>query len=398
MNTLELIFWILAAIIVYTYLGYGLVLYIMVRIKRLFVKRVVPVVKDEDLPHVTLLVAAYNELDYIPQKMENTLAFDYPKEKLHIMWVTDGSDDGTPDLLRKEYPEVEVLHLSERKGKIAAMNRAVTFVQTPIVVFSDANTIIGQGSVRLIAELFQNPKVGCVSGEKRIMNEEKAAASSAGEGIYWKYESTLKRWDAELYSVVGAAGELFAVRTELFTAVEPDTLLDDFIVSLRIAMKGFRIEYDPEAYAAEWASASIPEELKRKVRIAAGGIQSVVRLYPLLNIFKYGILSFQYISHRVLRWAVTPFLLPVVLIINLLIASQSTLLLVMLILQGLFYLGGFIGQQLEHRKLKAKIFFIPYYFLFMNYAVFLGLVRYLRNKQSVNWERAKRMDKKTTTV
>lgn len=395
MNTLVLIFWILAAIIVYTYLGYGLVLYLLVRIKRMFKKRVVPELTNDQLPDVTLLVAAYNETDYIHQKMENTRAFNYPADKLKIMWVTDGSDDGTPEVLRNSYPDVEVLHQPERRGKIAAMNRAVHFVKTPYIVFSDANTLIGPDSVRKIASLFTDPKVGCVSGEKRIMNEEKEAASSAGEGIYWKYESTLKRWDAELYSVVGAAGELFAVRTELFNEVEPDTLLDDFVISLRIAMKGYRIEYDPEAYAAEWASASIPEELKRKIRIAAGGLQSVVRLLPLLNFFRYGILSFQYTSHRVLRWAVTPFLLPIVLIINIIIAPSSTLLTIMLVLQGLFYLGGFIGQLFERKKIKVKIFFIPYYFLFMNYAVFLGLFRFLRNRQSVNWERAKRMDKKT---
>lgn len=392
MRTMEIIFWIIAFGIVYTYLGYGLVLYLMVRIKRLVRKREIPELCDEELPDITLLVAAYNEFDYVDEKMQNSLALNYPAQKLHLMWVTDGSDDGTPELIREQYPQVEVLHQPERRGKIAAMNRAVKFVKTPIIVFSDANTVIGADSLRRIAALFSRPDVGCVSGEKRILNEEKAAASSAGEGIYWKYESTLKRWDAELYSAVGAAGELFAVRTELFNEVEPDTLLDDFIISLRIAMKGYRIEYDPDAYAAEWASASIAEELKRKIRIAAGGIQSVVRLYPLLNIFKYGVLSFQYISHRVLRWVVTPFLLPLALIFNVLLAPESLLYTIMLVLQGLFYLGGFIGQQLEHRKLKVKIFFIPYYFLFMNYAVFLGFFRYLRNQQSVNWERARRME------
>ncbi len=392
MRTMEIIFWIIAFGIVYTYLGYGLVLYLMVRIKRLVRKREIPELCDEELPDITLLVAAYNEFDYVDEKMQNSLALNYPAQKLHLMWVTDGSDDGTPELIREQYPQVEVLHQPERRGKIAAMNRAVKFVKTPIIVFSDANTVIGADSLRRIAALFSRTDVGCVSGEKRILNEEKAAASSAGEGIYWKYESTLKRWDAELYSAVGAAGELFAVRTELFNEVEPDTLLDDFIISLRIAMKGYRIEYDPDAYAAEWASASIAEELKRKIRIAAGGIQSVVRLYPLLNIFKYGVLSFQYISHRVLRWVVTPFLLPLALIFNVLLAPESLLYTIMLVLQGLFYLGGFIGQQLEHRKLKVKIFFIPYYFLFMNYAVFLGFFRYLRNQQSVNWERARRME------
>lgn len=396
MSTAEILFWILAALIVYTYLGYGLVLYMLVRIKRLFVKRTIAPLHDDELPPVTLLIAAYNEFDYVHQKMKNTAELNYPADKLHVMWVTDGSDDGTPELIRSSYPGVEVLHLPERKGKIAAMNRAVRYVSTPILVFSDANTFIGSDSIRKIANLFGNASVGCVSGEKRILNEQKEAASSAGEGIYWKYESALKRWDAELYSVVGAAGELFAVRTGLFQEVEPDTLLDDFIISLRIAMKGYRIEYDPDAYASEWASASIQEELKRKIRIAAGGIQAVIRLFPLLNIFKYRTLSFQYISHRVLRWAVTPFLLPIVLVLNLFIAPESTLLAVMLALQVLFYLAGWIGQIFESKKIKLKIFFIPYYFLFMNYAVFLGIFRYLQKNQSVNWERAKRINKKTT--
>ena len=162
------------------------------------------------------------------------------------------------------------------------------------MVFSDANTLLGRDSVRIIVDLFRNPKVGCVSGEKRIHQKQADAAAGAGEGLYWKYESTLKKWDAELYSVVGAAGELFAVRTELFHEVEPDTLLDDFIISLRIAMQGYTIQYNPDAYAIETASANVKEELKRKIRISAGGIQSIIRLKKLLNIFKYGTLSFQY--------------------------------------------------------------------------------------------------------
>lgn len=186
------------------------------------------------------------------------------------------------------------------------MNRGMRFVTTPLVVFSDANTLLSKDAIRRIVDLFADPTTGCVSGEKRIMTGQAESAAGAGEGIYWKYESTLKRWDAKLYSVVGAAGELFAVRTELFQEVEPDTLLDDFIVSLRIAMKGYTIQYDPEAYAMETSSANVKEELKRKIRISAGGIQSVVRLRALLNIFRYGVLSFQYISHRVLRWTLAP--------------------------------------------------------------------------------------------
>ncbi len=389
MKTIEIIFWGLLGIIFYTYLGYGIVLYILLKIKRIFSKKKAVKLTDDELPEVTLLVAAYNEEDFVQKKIENTLSLNYPQHKLHQMWCTDGSDDQTPNILAR-YADVEVLHKPERAGKIAAMNRAVKFVKTPIVIFSDANTLLGKESIRKIAEMFHNPKTGCVSGEKRIFNDASEAASAAGEGLYWKYESTLKRWDAELFSAVGAAGELFAIRTELFNEVEPDTLLDDFIISLRVAMQGYKIDYDPEAYAIETASANVKEELKRKIRIAAGGIQSVVRLHPLLNIFRYGLLSFQYISHRVLRWTITPLALLFLLLTNIILATNSEFYLVFLSLQVIFYAAALLGWVLENKKLKVKLLFIPYYFFIMNYAVFMGFGRYIKKTQSVNWERAKR--------
>lgn len=388
MQTLEILFWLFLFLVFYTYVGYGIVLYGMVILKRIF--RGSKKQPDPNYePEVTLLVAAYNEKDYVAQKVKNSLSLNYPPEKVHQIWVTDGSDDGTPEML-KQYPGITVLHQPERRGKIAAMNRAVEHVKTPIAIFSDANTDLGTDSIRLIVEMFSDPKVGCVSGEKRIRQSDSEAAAAAGEGLYWKYESALKKWDAELYSVVGAAGELFAVRTELFQPVEPDTLLDDFMVSLRIAMQGYTIQYNPEAYAIETASANVKEELKRKIRIAAGGIQSVVRLAPLLNIFKYGILSFQYISHRVLRWTITPLALLIILIINALLIPLSAVYQLLMAAQILFYIAALLGWYLESKKIKVKILFVPYYFFIMNYAVYRGFFRYIKGRQHVNWERAKR--------
>jgi cellulose synthase/poly-beta-1,6-N-acetylglucosamine synthase-like glycosyltransferase len=234
-----------------------------------------------------------------------------------------------------------------------------------------------------------------VSGEKRIFSKEKDAAAGAGEGLYWKYESTLKKWDAELYSVVGAAGELFAIRTDLYREVERDTILDDFIISLRVAQEGYTIQYDPEAYAIETASANVKEELKRKIRISAGGIQSVVRLRSLLNVFKYGTLSFQYISHRVLRWTLAPLALLFLIVTGLILALDEGIVgfglySVLFWLQILFYLSALLGWYLENRSIRIKLLFVPYYFFIMNLSVFLGLKRYLKGSQSVNWERAKR--------
>jgi cellulose synthase/poly-beta-1,6-N-acetylglucosamine synthase-like glycosyltransferase len=395
MQTIKIIFWVLLFIVFYAYLGYGILLFILVRIKRLFTKKKSNNQPDYE-PEVTLFVAAYNEKDYVDAKVKNSFSLEYPPEKVHQVWVTDGSNDGTPDLL-KQYTNqgIEVYHEDARGGKIGAMNRGIQFVKTPIVIFSDGNTMLGKESIRRIVNLFADPKVGCVSGEKRIFNKEKDSAA-ATEGIYWKYESTLKKWDAELYSVVGAAGELFAIRSELFEKVEKDTLLDDFIISLRIAMKGYTIQYDPEAYAIESPSANVKEELKRKIRIAAGGIQSIVRLKPLLNLFKYGTLSFQFISHRVLRWTLAPLSLPFIFLLNLYLAWQigfdqwDNLYTLLFYAQVLFYVMALSGWYLENRKISLKILFVPYYFFVMNYAVFAGIVRYFKGQQSVNWERAKR--------
>lgn len=393
MKALEITFWLCLFLVFYAYVGYGILLFMLVKLKRIFMKSKTNNVVNYE-PEVTLFVAAYNEKDYVDAKIQNSFSLEYPKEKVKHVWVTDGSNDGTPDLLRK-YEGIEVYHLDKRGGKIGAMNRGMKFVKTPIVIFSDGNTMLGKESIQRIVNLFSDPKVGCVSGEKRIFNKDKDAAAGAGEGLYWKYESTLKKWDAELYSVVGAAGELFAIRTELFQEVERDTLLDDFIISLRVAMKGYTIQYDPEAYAIESASANVKEELKRKIRISAGGIQSVVRLKSLLNIFKYGILSFQYISHRVLRWTLAPLSLLIMIPVNFSIALNrdfvlSDLYTIIFYLQILFYAAALLGWYLENRSIKVKLLFVPYYFFIMNLSVFLGLKRYLKGSQTVNWERAQR--------
>lgn len=384
-------FWLSLALLFYSYIGYGIVLFGLIKIKR-FTRSTAkpPIINEANLPPVTVLVAAYNEEDYICEKIENTLGLSYPSDKLHLLVVTDGSSDRTPELVKK-YASVTLLHQPERQGKIAAVQRSMPYVNTDIIIFTDANTMLNDEAILNMVRHYEDKKVGAVAGEKRILAKEKDAANGAGEGIYWKYESTLKRWDSELYSVVGAAGELFSIRKELFEPVPHDTLIEDFYLTLRIAQKGYRVIYEPEAYAVEGPSASVGEELKRKIRIAAGGIQAIVRLSPLLNPFKYGTLSFQYISHRVLRWTLAPIALLILLLSNITLAMQGIpFFQVILLLQIAFYLAAFIGKVCESRKFKIKAFFVPYYFFIMNYAVYLGFFRFMKGSQSVLWEKAKR--------
>ena len=221
----------------------------------------------------------------------------------------------------------------------------------------------------------------------------KADASSAGEGFYWKYESALKKWDYELYTNVGAAGELFSIRRALYQPVEADTIIDDHMIAMRIAEKGYIIAYEPAAYAIETASANTKEELKRKVRIAAGGIQSILRLKKAANPFRNPVLTFQYISHRVLRWTVTPFFMILLLLINgYMVASKKypEFYTWFLYAQLCFYGLAFLGYLFEKRNIKIKAFFIPYYFVMMNYAVMAGIFRYSGKKQSAAWEKSRR--------
>lgn len=387
---MEIIFWLSLFIVFYTFLGYGIVLYLLVRIRRLLKgKRMAPGL-DQDFPTLTLVIAAYNEESIIEEKVADTLRLSYPEGKLRLIFVTDGSSDRTPDLVAR-YPQIKLMHTPVRSGKILAMHRAMDEVDTEVVVFTDANTFLNREALLLIARHYADASVGAVSGEKRVMQDTLSDAT-AGEGFYWKYESTLKKWDSELYSVVGAAGELFSVRRSLYRPVEPDTILDDFMISMQIAEKGYRIVYEPDAYASELSSENIKEELKRKVRIAAGGIQSIFRLKKLLNPFHDPLLSFQYVSHRVLRWTVTPFLMILALVLNIIIVARSGGLIYQLLLvaQGTFYLLALAGWLLERQKIKIKALFVPYYFCMMNYAVLAGIVRYFKGSQSAAWEKAKR--------
>lgn len=394
MDCLKILFYVSILLIVYTYIGYGVVLWLMVKIKKLFFRKNTEDKTLPEYPDVTLLIAAYNEEAVVAEKMRNNRELQYDEGKLHIVWVTDGSTDRTNEMLAA-YNDVKVLFSPARRGKTAALNRAIDYINTPIVVFTDANTMLNSEAIKKIAECFmRNPRVGCVAGEKRIEVKTKDNAASGGEGLYWRYESALKKMDSQLCTAVGAAGELFAIRRNLFVKMENDTLLDDFIMSMRIAQQGFKIEYCDEAYAIERGSANMAEEEKRKVRIAAGGLQSIWRLRDLFNIFKYGMMSFQYVSHRVLRWSITPVMLFLLIPINaflLALEPDNIVYWTVMIGQILFYILGMWGYALSKKAIKNKYLYIPYYFLFMNVNVIKGFL-YLskRSGNSGAWEKAKR--------
>ena len=389
MTVLKLIFFVGLFIIFYSYLGYGLLIWVMLKVRRLFRRTQPDADEKSELPAVTIVVAAFNEESYIIEKIENTLSLDYPSDKLSVIFITDGSTDNTY-YLAKKYKEILVLHEHERKGKIAAIHRAMSFVSTPIVVFSDANTLLNTESIKNIARHYSNKNIGGVAGEKRILTSENEKVAGSGEGLYWKYESFLKKLDSEFYTVVGAAGELFSIRTNLYEYVGRNILLDDFIISLKICKRGYRIAYEPDAYALEAPSDSLQEEQKRKIRISAGAFQSIVLLKDLLNIFRYPLLSFQYISHRLLRWTLCPIFLPLIFVANILIeiTHPSTLFTLSLVAQGAFYFSSIVAWYYSKSNVKIKVLYVAYYFVFINLSLYLGFYRYIKGTQSVLWDKA----------
>lgn len=373
------LFWLCLAIVVYTYVGYGLILYLLVFIKRLAIKaKPLADITDDCLPEVTLMVCAYNEEDIISEKMSNTHSLDYPADRLHLVWVTDGSTDNTNSIL-STYPDVKIVFSPERRGKSAALKHGIKEVYTEIVMMTDANTMLNPEAVREIVRLMQDPKVGCVSGEKKVMAKSDSDEAAQGEGLYWKYESALKRLDSELYSAMGAAGELCVIRRQLMTDIPDDTLLDDFVISMEIVRMGYKIAYTSKAFAMEYGSADLHEESKRKRRIAAGGLQSSWRLRSLMNPLRHPVVAFQFVSHRVLRWTITPVCLFALIPLNtiLVLSGEGIIYTIIWILQILFYASALAGMRISK------------YFVFMNLNVFRGM-EYLLNNTSGTWEKAKR--------
>lgn len=390
-DVLTWIFWICTFIIFYNYFGYGMLLWVITRFKKLLYPKGTGGGLTGHFPEVTLVVAAYNEEVVIEEKIRNCFELEYPEGKLSFLFIVDGSTDNTAAIISR-YPDIQLLDGPERKGKTAALNRAMEFVHTPVTVFCDANAMLNSEAIRRVVSHYADPKTGGVAGEKKVMRVKGHGPAGESEGLYWKYESFLKKLDAAFYTVTGAAGELFSIRTELWSPIAGDVILDDLMISARVNLMGYRIGYEPRAYATELPSASLQDERKRKVRICAGGFQSMVRLKELFNVFRHPVLFFQFVSHRFLRWTLTPLGLPLLLIANtgLVFLTENIFYKITFAAQIFFYIMALAGKYLPHSGGKLNILKIFHYILFMNYTVYLGFFRFIGGGQTGVWEKAGR--------
>lgn len=384
-GALEVIFWTGAALLIYSYAGYPLLLMALGR----FSKPGCPCQKNiEEMPSVSIVVAAYNEEAVIGAKIEGALGLDYPGDRLDIWVASDGSTDRTGEIVREFERRDKRVHLLTfpRTGKSGVLNEAVAKAGGDIVVFSDANTEFTKGAVARLVERFGDERVGCVSG-RLVYRNPGGVTSGHAESFYWRYETALKKMENALGYVSGANGAIYAIRRDLFTPLRAGTINDDFVISMRIVEKGFRCVYEERAVAFEDVAPDMGSEFKRHVRDGAGHYIAVWHLWRLMNPF-LGVRSFIYWSHRVLRWS-APFLMIGLWGVNLALAGDafySSL----FVVHTAFYLTAFAGLLASRSGSMPFFLYVPFYFCNLNLALLCGFAKVMAGTQKSTWERTER--------
>jgi len=380
--TANLIFWISVMVAVYAYAGYPL----LISLAALF--RTVRRSLVDYMPLVTVIIPAHNEENWIRQKIENTLALDYPREFFRIVVASDGSSDRTVAIAREfEMRGVEVAAFAERRGKQDMLNALAPSAWGEIVVMTDTNVLLQADSVRMLVRNFSDPQVGCVTG-RRLCIEQRGVPQGAGENLYWRYESWIKTNESRLHSCLGAHGQLFAVRRSAFPRVAK--VGEDFYIPMKLlASTGLRVIYEPEAIAYTPAAANLGVEFERKTRAHVSFLLTLSLLPELLLPLKTPI-WWQYISHHVLRMIV-PLALIATLGTSAWLAASSRFYLAALFAQVIFYALATIGFVLARRDVRIKLFYFPFYFAFANAALALALLRWPRRKYDYAWKRTERV-------
>lgn len=375
MYVAEVLFWIAAAIVVGVYFGYPLSLAVLARFRA-------PRDMVRELPCATLVVSAYNERAVIGDKLENSLALDYPADKLEIVVISDASEDGTDEIVRSFADRGVVLCRQEvRRGKSAGLTRFVPQARGEIVVFSDANSMYQPDALRKLVRHFADPKVGFVAGHQRYVDEDSAASQS--ESLYWRYETWLKIQESKISSPVCGDGAIMAIRADLFEPLRDDDI-NDTIIPLKIVARGYRGVFDEEAVCYERTAEDFWGEFRRRARIVNRALGAVFRVPQTLNPFRVGVFAYQLFVHKLLRWFVPFFLVAMLAASAYLAAEGRPLYVAMLLGQLLFYGTALLGLVPGVRSLKPV--YVTSYFCVANAAVALGVIRLLLGKRIVTWK------------
>ncbi len=373
-----LIFWFSAATLLYTYFGY----LFLIPVLGVFFRR--PTNKVQIEPRVTFLITAYNEEKSILQKLENTLSLDYPKDKLEVMVASDGSTDRTDAIVRGFADRGVVLKRVEgRVGKTQTQNEAVKVATGEVIIFSDATTKYEQDAIKKIVRNYNDPAVGAVSGRYEYVNPT-GAPVGIGTILFWKYENFIKSMQTRIRTITGCCGCIYSVRKSAYVPL-PSDIISDLVEPLKVIEKGYRVVFEPEAVAYEETTEKSSEEFKMRIRVINRAMHGILYVRSLLNPFRYPFVSFQLLSHKVLRWLI-PFFLIALLVANCYLLSVHWFYNLTFAGQILFYLAALIGLIADRLGYKIKAVAIPLYFCVVNYASFLAFFKTLKGHRSVTWE------------
>ncbi|MEQ8852347.1 glycosyltransferase family 2 protein [Gimesia sp.] len=384
------LFWGSVALIAYAYVGYPLLIWLLSRrhSRRAeeFTSNQGETTTTGELPFVSIIIAAYREENVILDRLNNLAQLDYPADKLEVLIGCDGNEDLTGELVTMyDDDRVRLLQFEERRGKSSVLNDCVPAARGEILVFSDANTHMDPQCLKQLVRHFDDETIGGVCGQLILEDSE---TGKNVDGLYWKYENFLKQCETNLGAVLGVNGALYALRKSIYMPIPPETIIDDFLIGMRVHLMGQRLIYDGSAFATEESATSVQAEFKRRVRIGTGGFQSLRHLKGLLSP-RYGYIAFAFWSHKLLRWF-CPVFMTVALLANLCLLNQ-TLYQVTLLGQGLFYLSAFVGMKLANRGgVLRKLCRVPGMFVQMNLALGIGLFRWLFTRQTGTWERTER--------
>jgi cellulose synthase/poly-beta-1,6-N-acetylglucosamine synthase-like glycosyltransferase len=374
----QVVFWVCITLMGYAYVGYPVLVYLS---SMIFPK---PVKSGEIEPSVTVLITAYNEENAIREKLENTLAIEYPREKFQIIVASDGSTDDTDDIVR-EFAErgVKLVRKEGRAGKTATQNLAVEHATGDIILFSDATTAYQPNVFRTLLPYFADETVGCVAGRLIYVDDE---STNVGKGAqsYWGYETFIKIAESRTCSLIGASGCLYAVRRSAYEPLYPEAC-SDFLICTSVFRKGLRSVFAPEAVCTEETNRDASHEINMRVRVISQTFTDLWRNRDMMNPFKSGFFAIELISHKLLRYAV-PFILIAAYISSIFLAFQSPVYLLILALQTAFYSTAVLGWIVERTGRRSGILAMPLYFVLANLASVIAFYKFLKGEKYARWE------------
>jgi cellulose synthase/poly-beta-1,6-N-acetylglucosamine synthase-like glycosyltransferase len=389
-NVVLFIFWVSFGLVCYTFFIYPMVLFICYAAVQVYsdvlflvgrLERRVSRADAQEFPGVTVIIAAYNEESSLPKRIANLRQTAYPIEKLQIIIVSDGSTDGTNELLKSiSEPLFETVLLPQRSGKPMALNYGVEYAKNDILVFSDASTLFAPNAVSNLAHHFSNPRIGAVCGSVQLMGSEE---SERTEGTYWRFERVLRLMESRLGATVNASGAIYALRRKCFVPLRAGDLIDDFLIPMNARKFGYKVIEDPEAVATEFSTDTVKGEFTRRARLAVGSFRALRRME--LGSLR-GFTGFAFVSHKLLRWFL-PFLLVAMLVSNMFLLG-TPLYRAAFAAQIVFYCWGLLGFMFHEQMKKVRFALLAYFLLTVHVAFLVGFWRCLFGEQKTTWERA----------